>query len=303
VDLTKGLVSNIQRYSVSDGPGIRTTVFLKGCPLGCKWCHNPESVSPEKQLILREDRCIGCGECLVVCEQHAIRREGSRLVTDRAKCVRCGRCVDVCYAEARGLVGREMSTDEVMREVSKDKVFYAQSCGGVTFSGGEPFHQPEFLLSLLKASRAQGIHTAVDTSGHFLPELFGRADGLVNLYLFDLKTLDEARHRDFTGVSNTLILENLRALVEHRNRVVVRVPIVPKFNDDLAEIRRIGLFVEGLPGVDEIHILPYHKSGVAKYQRLGQEYGMEQAAEPTPERLEQLAAELGKHVARVVIGG
>lgn len=303
MELTKGLVSNIQRYSVSDGPGIRTTVFLKGCPLRCKWCHNPESVSPEKQLILREDRCIGCGECLRVCEQHAIRREGTRLVTDRAECTRCGRCVAVCYADARGLVGTEMSADEVMLEVSKDTVFYAESGGGVTFSGGEPFDQPEFVLSLLRASKARAIHTAVDTSGHFPPELPGRAAGLVDLYLFDLKTLDEARHRDFTGASNTLILKNLQMLVEHRNKVVVRVPIVPTFNDDLAEIRRLGRFIAGLPGVDEIHVLPYHKSGVAKYRRLGQEYKMEQAAEPAPERLEHLAAELGKHVARVVIGG
>lgn len=303
MNLTKGLVSNIQRYSVSDGPGIRTTVFLKGCPLSCKWCHNPESVSPERELILREDRCIGCGDCLQVCAQRAISREGERLVTDRARCIACGRCVDVCCAEGRALVGTEMSADEVLQEVLKDKVFYLESGGGVTFSGGEPFHQPEFLLSLLGASRLLEIHTAVDTSGCFPPELLPRAEGLVDLYLFDLKTLDDAKHRDFTGASNRLILENLRRLAGHQTRVVVRVPIVPGFNDDIAEIRRLGRFLEELPGVDEAHILPYHSSGVDKYRRLGREYRMAGAAEPSQEQLEALAAEIGRHVATVVIGG
>ena len=303
MDLTKGLVSNIQRYSVSDGPGIRTTVFLKGCPLRCKWCHNPESVSPDKELIVREDRCIGCGECLRVCDHQAIRLEGARLVTDRARCTGCGRCVEVCYAEARGLVGAEMTADDVMLEVAKDKVFYLRSGGGVTFSGGEPFHQPEFLLSLLAAARAQGIHTAVDTSGHFPAEVLDRAAGLVGLYLFDLKTLDEARHRDFTGVSSKLILENLRRLVEHQNRVIVRVPVVPGFNDSPGEMRRIGEFVGALRGVEEVDLLPYHKTGIAKYRRLGREYQMEHAAELGQERLRALAAEVGKYVARVVVGG
>lgn len=303
MEAVKGLVSNIQRYSVSDGPGIRTTVFLKGCPLACKWCHNPESVSPRKELMLREDRCIGCGQCVSVCEQHAISAEGKRLVTDRAKCVACGRCVDVCCAEARALVGAEMSADDVMAEVVKDSVFYVESGGGVTFSGGEPFHQPEFLLSLLGAAKAHRLSTAVDTSGYFAPPLLSRAEGLVDLYLFDLKTLDDAKHRGFTGVSNALILQNLRRLVEHQSKVIVRVPIVPGLNDSIGEARQVGLFVYGLPGVDEVHILPYHRSGLEKYRRLGREYAMVEVSEPRQDRLAALAAEIGKYVATVVIGG
>jgi len=303
MDLTKGLVTNIQRYSVNDGPGIRTTVFLKGCPLSCRWCHNPEAISPAPEIVLREDRCIGCGDCLPVCEQHAISRQGERLLTDRSKCTRCGRCVDVCYAEARSLAGEEMTSDDVVREVMKDKTFYSESGGGVTFSGGEPFHQPEFLLSLLRACKSRELHTAVDTSGHLPSELLARADGLVDLYLFDLKTLDDSKHRDFTGVSNGLIIENLCRLVKHRNRVVVRVPVVPGFNDDIDEAGRLGQFVEGLPGVDEVHVLPYHRSGIEKYRRLGKPYRMNEAAEPPREHLEALAAEIARHVAKVVIGG
>jgi pyruvate formate lyase activating enzyme len=299
----KGLVSNIQRYSVSDGPGIRTTVFLKGCPLACKWCHNPESMSSRKQLVLRGDRCIGCGECLAVCEAKAITRSGSGLATDRARCVTCGRCVEVCYAGARELAGCEMATGDVMEEVLKDRVFCERSGGGVTFSGGEPFHQPGFLLSLLKASRAEGIHTAVDTSGYAPQEVLNEAEGLVDLFLFDLKTRDDARHKDFTGVSNRLILENLRRLAGHQNTVIVRVPVIPGFNDDATEICRIGALIADIPGIDEVHLLPYHRSGIDKYRRLGLQYDMEVVAEPSREKLETLARELAQHVATVVLGG
>lgn len=303
MELTRGLVSNIQRYSVNDGPGIRTTVFMKGCPLACKWCHNPESLRPKPELMLREDRCIGCGECILVCERHAISRKGEHLVTDRSKCVACGRCVAVCYADARALVGSEMTSAEVVEEVLKDKAFFLESGGGVTFSGGEPFYQPEFLLSMLRVSKSNGLHTAVDTSGHFPPDLLDKADGLVDLYLFDLKTLDDSRHRDFTGASNVLILENLRRLAKHRKNVTVRIPIVPGFNDDIDEARRLGRFVEDLPGVDEVDILPYHKSGVEKYRRLGRPYALSDAIEPSRERLEAIAAEIARHVPRVLIGG
>jgi pyruvate formate lyase activating enzyme len=297
-----GLVSNIQRYSVNDGPGIRTTIFFKGCPLSCAWCHNPESVLPQRELMLRPDRCIGCGQCLFACQHGAVRWEEGRAVTDRLKCVGCGCCVEGCYAEARAIVGTEVSVDEAMSEIVKDAVFYRQSGGGVTFSGGEPFSQPEFLLGMLEACKAEDIHTAVDTSGHAAPELFGRAAGLVDLYLYDIKTLDDVRHRDFTGVSNSLILENLKRLAGHRTRVVVRVPVIPAVNDDLAGMQRIGEFVGGLGGIDEIHLLPYHSSGIDKYRRLGRTCGMV-AVQPGAEKLAQIAVELKKHVGRVVIGG
>jgi pyruvate formate lyase activating enzyme len=196
-----------------------------------------------------------------------------------------------------------MSTDEVIAEVSKDKVFYGQSGGGVTFSGGEPFLQGEFLLSLLRAAGAGNVHTAVDTSGYVSPALLDQASDSIDLFLYDIKVLDDAKHREFTGVSNTLILENLRRLVGRRKQVVVRVPIIPAINDRPAEIRGIGEFVTSLGGISEVHILPYHKSGIDKYRRLGQEYGMEHAGQVSAESLGLIAAELTRYVPRVVIGG
>jgi pyruvate formate lyase activating enzyme len=196
-----------------------------------------------------------------------------------------------------------MSTGEVIAEVSKDEVFYGQSGGGVTFSGGEPFLQPEFLLSLLRAARACNVHTAVDTSGYVAPALVEAASELVDLFLYDIKTLDDEKHQGFTGVSNALILENLRGLAGRQAEVVLRVPIIPTINDDPAEIRKIGGFVASLGGIGEIHILPYHKSGIEKYRRLGQEYGMEYADQPSAESLRLIAAELARYVPRVIIGG
>ena len=238
-----------------------------------------------------------------MCEARAISREGGRLVTDRQRCAACGSCAEACPAEARAIVGRELSTEQVMEEVSKDRVFYDQSGGGVTFSGGEPFLQSEFLMSLLEAARARRIHTAVDTSGYVAPEAIRAAAELADLFLYDIKTLDEAKHLEFTGVSNAVILENLRWLAGAGSRVIVRVPIIPKVSDGLAEIRHIGRLVAGLGGIDEIHVLPYHKSGIDKYRRLGRPYSMEYAAEPSAESLEEIAAELSGCVPRVVIGG
>lgn len=298
-----GIIFNIQRYSVNDGPGIRTTVFLKGCPLHCKWCHNPESISLEKELILREDRCIRCGECFLTCNYFAVNSVDGKYITDRGICAHCGRCVEVCFAEARAVVGKEMSIDEVIEEVEKDIIFYNQSGGGVTYSGGEPFLQHEFLIELLKASKQINLHTAVDTSGYVRFEILQQANRFIDLYLYDIKTLDDTIHKSFTDVSNKLITDNLKRLVELEKQIIVRVPIIPTINDRLEEIRQIGHFIKSLGGIDEIHILPYHKTGVEKYHRLGQQYSMEYAIQPTPNKLNILADELKKYVRHVMIGG
>ncbi|MBI4810725.1 MAG: glycyl-radical enzyme activating protein [Ignavibacteriales bacterium] len=299
----KGIIFNIQRYSVNDGPGIRSTVFLKGCPLHCKWCHNPESISLEKELILREDRCIRCGECFLTCNYFAVNNVDGKYITDRGICAHCGRCVEVCFAEARAVVGKEMSVDEVIKEVEKDIIFYNQSGGGVTFSGGEPFLQHEFLIELLRASKQISLHTAVDTSGYFSSEILQMANQYIDLYLYDVKTLDDTIHKMFTGVSNKLIVDNLRRLVEWGKQTIVRVPIIPTINDRLEEIREIGNFIKSLGGIYEIHILPYHKTGVEKYHRLGQQYCMEYAVQPTQDNLNIFADELKKYVPDVKIGG
>lgn len=299
----KGLVFNIQRFSVNDGPGIRTTVFLKGCPLHCSWCHNPESIAPDQQLVLRNDRCIRCGECLVLCKNDAIRRVDGGFSTTRDLCVECGECIQACNAEAREMVGKEMSEVDVMKEVERDVIFYEQSGGGASFSGGEPMLQHEFLHSLLSACTLKGIHTVVDTTGFTSPEILQRLSPLVDLFLYDLKTLDDRKHREYVGVPNSLILSNLKRLAEWGKEVIVRIPIIPGVNDDPVSVRESGTFIASLGNVNEINLLPYHASGAEKYKRLGMDDGMPQTVPPSADDLSLIVKELHRYVPTVSIGG
>jgi pyruvate formate lyase activating enzyme len=299
----RGTIFNIMRYSVNDGPGIRTTVFLKGCPLHCKWCHNPEALARHREIIFREDRCLRCGDCVAVCQGHATRQENGRIVIMREQCIQCGHCIEVCCAAAREMAGQEMATAEVMAEISKDVVFFDASGGGVTFSGGEPLLQHKFLLSLLQACKQKGIHTAVDTAGYASPAILARISAFVDLFLYDLKTLDDAKHREFTGVSNRLILENLQRLSRWRKNVIVRMPLIPGANDDAENIRLTGRFVASLGNINEMQVLPYHQTGIKKYCRLGLEYALQDLMPPAPESLQQIANELKRYVKIVAIGG
>ena len=298
-----GLVFNVQRFSVNDGPGIRTTVFLKGCPLHCKWCHNPESISSDQQLLLRDDRCIRCGDCFALCNNHAVLRMDGGFVTIRDACMECGDCIEVCNSEAREIAGKEVTVEEVLREIEKDIVFYDQSGGGASFSGGEPLLQHEFLMAVLKECKAKNIHTVVDTTGLTSPQILERVSEFVDLFLFDLKTLNNEKHIEFTGVSNVQILENLRRLADLRKNVIVRMPVIPGVNDDPAEIRAAGSFVSSLGNVREIHLLPYHTTGLEKYRRLGMEYQMQETIPPSADDLSVIAKELRNYVSSVCIGG
>jgi pyruvate formate lyase activating enzyme len=291
-----GRVFNVQRYSLHDGPGIRTTVFLKGCPARCLWCHNPESQSFGPEVIRVETRCASCGTCETVCP-HGAPPPGSGL------CTACGECVDACPAGARELVGRESTVDEVMVDVLRDRIFFQDSGGGVTFSGGEPLAQPEFLRALLTASRGHGLHTAVDTCG-FAPRenLLGLAP-LVDLFLFDVKLIDDARHRDLTGLPTGPILDNLRALVDAHPSVWIRVPIVPGHTDDEADVAAIAALVGELPRVHHVSLLPFHATGGAKARRLGRPAPLESLAPPPPERMETLAGLFRERGLAVSIGG
>lgn len=298
----KGMVFNIQRYSINDGPGIRTTVFLKGCPLHCSWCHNPESISTDQEIVLREDKCIRCGSCIECCNQNAIRNENNLIVTSREQCIRCGKCIEVCYAGGREIAGEDMSMEDVMNEIEKDIIFYDRSAGGVTFSGGEPFLQHQFLKSLLENCKSKNIHTAVDTSGFIAENILNGFDDLIDLFLYDIKTIVDSKHRMFTGVSNKIILDNLRFLIKQGKNIIVRVPVIPGFNDDLNEMKLIGEFVGSLKKISEIHLLPYHKSGTEKYKRLGIKFKMNNNP-PDSNGMKLFSAEMNKYAQTVKIGG
>ena len=221
---TRGLIFHIMRFSLHDGPGIRTAVFFKGCPLSCWWCHNPESQTFEPDVMYSEERCRLCGDCQVACPHSAIERVGDRM-TVTEHCERCGTCVDFCGSEARSVSGREMTAGEIVKEIERDLVFFDESGGGVTFTGGEPFGQPELLEALLTECRARRIHTAVETCGAAPRELVLRLGALADLILYDLKMVDASRHRTYTGASNRNILENLETLVAAGRHVVVRIPV------------------------------------------------------------------------------
>jgi pyruvate formate lyase activating enzyme len=285
--MPEGLVLNIQRYSVHDGPGIRTTVFLKGCPASCWWCHNPEGQSSGPEIVVIEGRCIRCGECLEVCpEDHHHPGPGNI----SSSCTVCGSCVEACPTGARSMAGTTMTVDEVVDVVLKDRVFYDESGGGATFSGGEPLLQFPFLKGMLESCTDHGIHTAVDTCGYVPKEDLLTIAPLTDLFLYDLKIMDEKVHLETTGIPNASILENLRSLGEVHDNIWIRVPIIPGINDGRDNIDGIAAFSASVGGVRQVNILPYHKLGIQKFDRLGKTYQLAEISPPSPERLETLAS-------------
>jgi pyruvate formate lyase activating enzyme len=297
--LSTGLIFDIKRFSIHDGPGIRTTVFLKGCPLACRWCHNPESQVPEIERMFRPDRCVRCGACLTACTVGAISQNGQSFRIDDDKCTLCGACAEACYAEAREMVGRRIEVSVLMHEIEQDIVFYDQSGGGVTISGGEPLMQPHFLRDLLKACRKAEIHTALDTCGFAAWETLDAIRQYVDLFLYDLKPMDDRQHREFTGVSNQPILRNLLSLSQLGHDIILRIPVIPGITDGDKNIQRLAAFVAKLPRLQGIDLLPYHGIAADKYKRLGKEYTMRDIHPPTRAellRIRHLFAEQGLHV-------
>lgn len=293
-----GMIYNIQRMSTQDGPGMRTTVFLKGCPLSCLWCSNPESQALRPQLLVFSNLCIGCGRCLEACPHGAVTREEDGFNRDLAICTNCGTCAEVCPSKARVMSGKAMDVDEVMKVVRKDALFYANSDGGVTFGGGEPTSGGDFLVEMLEASRKEGFHTCLDTCGHCAPEQFKRALDKSELLLFDCKHMDPEQHKKLTGVDNALILQNLRATLSSGVPVRIRIPLMPGLNDSEENIAALAAFL-GEYGKDEVDVLPCHAFGRSKYDALRLPAPVMRAYEP--EALEEALGRFKRHGLKVNI--
>lgn len=298
-----GLIFDIKKYAIHDGPGIRTVVFFKGCPLRCLWCHNPEGQNCQAELVFRQSRCIGCDECSRSCRREAISPVGKSISLDREKCVACGVCSLACPSEALSLAGKRMSADEIIKEIEKDAAFYEESKGGVTFSGGEPLFQPVFLSALLDECRERSIHTVVDTCGF---AQYGVIDGIrdkVDLFLYDLKIMDDKEHREFTGASNQRVLGNLRKLAEEGSSIVISFPIIPGINDDDENVTRTAEFVSSMPNISQVNLLPYHKAGIEKYKNLGKSYTLGRIEPPSSRKVESVKEKMEAYGLRVGVGG
>ncbi len=295
------VVFNIMRFSTQDGPGIRTTVFFKGCPLSCWWCHNPESRSFQPELVYFEERCRHCGDCLAACPQHAIEQVDGTVRTT-ALCRRCGHCTEVCQAEARQIAGRRLTIGELITEIEKDLIFFEESGGGVTLSGGEPLAQPRFVSALLHACRDRGIRTAVETCGYAASGVFLDVALLADLVLFDLKLTDPVKHKQYTGVSNRRILANLEQLVARGGAVTVRIPVMPGINDTDDEAGQFARYLAELH-VSRVELLPYHHIGAGKYQRLGLTYKLPDAPQPTAADLARFSDALARAGLNVRVRG
>lgn len=287
-----GTVFEIKRFAVHDGPGVRTVIFLKGCPLRCRWCHNPEGMEPKPQLAYFGHKCLHCGECVKACPNGAHALVDGMHVFTRDACVACGECETACPGRALRLFGHEFTVAEACQAVLSDRDFYRDG-GGVTISGGEPLLQVDFCIGVLKSLKQEGIHCAIDTSGAVPWDGFEQVLPYVDLFLYDIKHIDVCRHREQVGASNQLILANLKRLTGHGVRIEIRIPIIPGFNDDTASIAAIGAFLADLPHITGIRLLPYHPAH-SKHTAVGRDNLLPETMEPTPEAMDAIA----KHMQR-----
>ena len=290
-----GSIFDIQRFSIHDGPGIRTTVFMKGCNLRCKWCHNPESFIGNTELEYFAGKCVSCWSCIAACPEKdsGLGPEGMRW--NRGLCRQCFSCADACLNDARVRVGEEKDGAEVMKTVLRDMPFYKNSGGGVTFSGGEPLQQVDFLLEMLMLAKDSGLHTAVETAGNVNEKVFDRIIGCVDLFLYDLKLMDGEKHRMATSVSNERILDNLQHIDKAGASIIVRVPVIPGINDDAENMEATAAFLIGKTSIRQVELLPYHNMAGHKYAGLGLEYPAEAFPQLSSDKLDMLNGILHRH--------
>ncbi|MGR6979971.1 glycyl-radical enzyme activating protein [Testudinibacter sp. P27/CKL/0425] len=298
---TEGVLFNIQRYSLHDGPGIRTIPFLKGCPLACKWCSNPESQNPKPELLFKANDCIHCGKCLAVC-QHQVLSISNPNFVDRQACVGCGDCAEVCPTQALLMKGKRMTVAQVVQELQKDSNVYRRSGGGITLSGGEPLSQPHFARELLRACREKGWHTAIETTGLTTKAVIEDVFPFVDLALTDIKAINPTIHRNATGVDNRIILENV-IRISYITKTIVRIPVIGGVNDNISEIQAIADFTKLMHNITTIHLLPYHNYGENKYSLLGRIYPMGNTGEVEKDKMNIFKQEIENKGISCQIGG
>jgi len=294
----KGMIFDIKRFATGDGPGIRGLIFLKGCPLRCKWCANPESQKFRSEIIYYKNNCVGCGKCIKSCQHGAIKEDASfGLVTDQAKCVNCGDCVEACLHDARELVGEEKSIKDLLNLIRKDRSFYDNSGGGITLTGGEPLFQCEFTVELLKAFKRENIHTAIETTGYTSKECLAAAVDYLDLIFYDFKHIDDDKHQEYTGVSNQIIKENLLWLNNNleEDKIIIRIPYIPGHNSAVETQKRMYKYLKQFDKIKRIEIMPYHRLGAAKYEGLGLDYGLKEL-EPVKKKDLNHFVELGEKI-------
>lgn len=297
-------VFDFKRYAINDGPGIRIVVFLKGCNLNCAWCHNPESISATPERMYAQSKCIQCGTCVMTCPEKAISLIPDGIITDAGRCKLCGHCANVCPTKAIEMSGEQLSLTQILGEIEKERLFFDQSGGGVTFSGGEPLQQHQILIQLLDECKKRGIHTVVDTAGLAKTAILLEVAKRTDLFLFDLKIMNSEKHRKWTGVPNENILKNLRILAETDAKIIIRIPLIGGINDDEENLTKTAKFISELSGEKRVvNLLPYHPIAQTKYQKLGRSADFTKLEKPTEESIIQAITIFGKSGIIASIGG
>lgn len=297
-----GTVFNIQRYSLHDGPGIRSIVFFKGCSLRCQWCSNPESQKGAPQVLFVKSRCIGCRACAKVCPANAIVFEENRRIVQE-KCIHCGECAKACMADALEEKGKRVTVREIYEELKKDEIYYSYSRGGITLSGGEALLQPKFAAELFKACRQSGWNTAVETALFVTRDAIDAVLPFTDVFLADFKVFDSAAHQAYTGRPNDRIKENIRYISEQGGAVILRIPLIPGVNDSESNLRATAEFAKNLETITEVDLLPYHRLGVNKYEQLGRDYSLSDLRQPSGKTVQQIADFFKAYGFTVQIGG